>query len=54
VARRALGPRFVPHPSAPDRPVEEIAPEEPTPTRQVQFATAGGTRVIWMLPEKTR
>jgi hypothetical protein len=31
-------------------------PEEPadTPTRQVQFSTPGGTRVIWMLPQTTR
>jgi hypothetical protein len=46
-----------PHPSAPDRPVEEAKPEvkpEETPTRQVEFATAGGTRIIWMLPETTR
>jgi hypothetical protein len=42
------------NPSTPDRPVEEIAPQESVPTRQVQFATAGGTRVIWMLPERTR
>jgi hypothetical protein len=33
-----------------------VPPEEPTdtPTRQVQFSTPGGTRVIWMLPETTR
>jgi len=33
-----------------------VPPEEPvdTPTRQVQFSTPGGTRVIWMLPQTTR
>jgi hypothetical protein len=33
-----------------------VPPEETadTPTRQVQFSTPGGTRVIWMLPQTTR
>ncbi len=39
-------------PSAPDRPVEESHTEEPL-TRQVQFDTPGGTRIIWMLTEDT-
>jgi hypothetical protein len=32
------------------------ATEKPavTATRQVQFSTPGGTRIIWLLPEKTR
>jgi hypothetical protein len=47
IARRAP----VPLPSAPDRPIPE-EPEDP-PTRQVQFETPGGTRVIWVLAEKT-
>jgi hypothetical protein len=38
---------------APDLPAAETAPDT-TPKRQVQFATAGGTRIIWMLPERTR
>jgi hypothetical protein len=41
---------LVTHPSAPDRPVEETHPERETPTRQVQFSTPGGTRIIWQLP----
>lgn len=47
IARRAP----VPLPSAPDRPITEEP--EVSPTRQVQFETPGGTRVIWVLAEGT-
>ena len=47
IARRAP----VPLPSAPDRPIAE-EPED-SPTRQVQFETPGGTRIIWVLAEKS-
>jgi len=35
----------------PVHPVVEDSDE--TPTRQVQFSTPGGTRIIWLLPEKS-
>ena len=44
----------VPLPEAPVLAAPAEAPEEPEPMRQVQFATAGGTRIIWVLPEQTR
>src|SRR6185369_1984182 len=34
-------------------PGAEARPETTAPTLQVQFSTAGGTRIIWLLPETT-
>jgi hypothetical protein len=54
---RSTRPRdSVKHPSAPDRPVEEVKAEEPreTTTRQVQFSAPGGTRIIWLLTESSK
>jgi hypothetical protein len=36
------------------KPVHPAAEDtDETPTRQVQFSTPGGTRIIWLLPEKS-
>jgi len=41
-------------PETPARPPgAEARPETTAPTLQVQFSTAGGTRIIWLLPETT-
>jgi len=44
-------PRMTARPAVPV-PAQEPAPETTTPMRQVQFSTAGGTRIIWLLPAR--
>lgn len=34
--------------------VPEAEPDTAVPMRQVQFSTAGGTRIIWLLPETSQ
>jgi hypothetical protein len=49
-ARQAAPPEILSYPSAPERPIAE-ASSEASSTRQVQFSTPGGTRIIWLLHE---
>jgi hypothetical protein len=49
---RARRPLVAEEPAAgPARPPETGLEPEEAPLRQVQFSTAGGTRIIWLLPE---